>query len=119
MAARRLTGSRPVRRRPRKVRFHSRRGKSARRLFAPHRPLSTERVFAAHASRALTVNRAKTVKLKQVKLAKYKAAGAHRGFPVRKKAAAYKAAGKKAPAAWVKPRTKAAKFKAARAKQVS
>jgi hypothetical protein len=124
VAVRRLTGTKPGRKRPRRTRFRSRRGtKHGGSVFRAHRGYRPGgRVFAAHANRALMARRPKAIRpWKAPKAAAYKAAlkKPPAGWVKRKtKAAAYKSAMKKAPASWTRARKKAAKYKAVTPKRV-
>ena len=120
MAARRLTGSKPVRRRPRKVRFRSRRGVKRSSTFRAHKGgYPRQRAFSAHAARAIRGPKIAAVKaLKTARLAAYKGTGTRNPYPVRPKAQAYKAAGHHAPAGWTAKRKKLAKYRAVKAKRV-
>lgn len=123
MAVRRLSGAKPVRRRPRKVRFRARRGVRSHggSVFRAHRGFrKTGAVFKAHANRALAAHKAKAIRaLKAAKLAPYKAVGVKKNpYPVRSKAAAYKAVGPKVPAGWAAKHKKLARYRAVKAKRV-
>lgn len=121
MAVRRLTGTKPVRRRTRKVRFRSRHGTKSHggSVFRAHRGHRMGgAVFKAHANRALAVHKAKAIRaLKAAKLAPYKGIKTGHPYPVRSKAAAYKAVGHHVPAGWAAKRKKLAKYRAVKAKR--
>jgi len=78
------------------VRFRSHRGASHSAFRAHKGGFPGQQAFSAHVLRAIKVRRAKAAKTAKLP-----------------KAAAFKSALKKAPAGWVKPRTKAASFKSA------
>jgi hypothetical protein len=76
-------------------------------------------VFKAHAARALRTHWAKPARLaRAAKLTAFKGIGRKNPYPVRSKAAAYKAAGHHAPAGWTAKRKKLAKYRAVKAKRV-
>jgi hypothetical protein len=81
-------------------RFRSKAGATVSGTFNAHQAVPRSAAFAAHASKALTVARAKNVK----------------AYPAVAKAAAFKSALPSAPAAWTAKKRKVAKYRAAKPK---
>lgn len=118
----RLTGTRPVRRRPGRVKFRSRRGvKHGGSVFRAHRGgYPAQPAFRAHALRAMKGARVKAAKPWRAQaLAAYKAVGKRNPYPKRPKPKPYKPAGHRVSRSWEHPAVKARKYKAAHAKRVT
>lgn len=104
------------------MRFRSRRGVKSHggSVFLSHKAGYPRQVaFSAHTMRAIRIAKIRAAKApKTVKAAAYKGIGTRNPYPAKTKAAAYKSALRKAPAAWAAKKRKMAKYKPAKPKNL-
>lgn len=117
----RFTGTKPSLRRPRRVKFRSRRGVKSHggSVFRAHKGgYPVQAAFRAHALRAIKGPRVKAAKpWKAHALAAFKGIGRRNPYPKHTGPRAYKPVGHQVPKSWEHPSKKARKYKAARAKR--
>lgn len=102
-------------RRSKRIRFRSKRGAGHGAAFRTHKGgLARQQAFSAHAARVIKVRKAAAARpWKAPKAPAYKGIGARNPYPAKARAAAFKSAARKAPAAWVKAKRKPAKYRKA------